>query len=118
LEENLKPFLTVLFFSLAALGLAQSNDLYVSKNMFTPGVDSVDIQVTAVNYPNTISVRIFNTAGELVRILSRDDISGPFTQTYTWDGKNVNGEKVGSGVYLILFQGSQFLKTARVIAVQ
>ena len=114
----MKIFLTFLFFSVAALGFNQSNDLYVSKNMFTPGVDSVDIQVTAVNYPNSISVRVYNSAGELVRILSRDDISGPFTQTYTWDGMNVNGEKVGSGVYLILFQGNQFLKTARVIAVQ
>lgn len=114
----MKSFLPVLFFSVTTWAFAQSNDLYVSKNMFTPGVDTVDIQVTAVNYPNTVSVRVYNSAGELVRILSRDDISGPFTQTYTWDGKNVNGEKVGSGVYLILFQGNQFLKTARVIAVQ
>ncbi len=114
----MRSLLSVLFLAVAASAYAQSNDLYVSKNMFNPGTDSVDIQVTSVNFPNTLSVRVYNTAGELVRILAQADITGPFTQTYTWDGTNVGGQKVGSGVYLILFKGNQFQKTARVLAVQ
>ena len=112
-----------LFLVLAYLGLvlplaAQTNDLYVSKNMFTPGTDTVDIQVTMANFPNSLSLQVYNSAGELVRILGQADTTGPFTQTYTWDGKNVNGEKVGSGIYLILFRGQQSLRTARILAVQ
>lgn len=118
LETNLKSFLTAAFFALALSAYAQSNDLYVSKNVFTPGVDTVNIQVTSRNYPNTLTVKVYNSAGELVRILAHTDITGPLTQTYTWDGKNVNGDKVGSGIYLILFQGDQFQRTARILAVQ
>ncbi len=111
-------FLVLVFFGLTLPLAAQTNDLYVSKNMFTPGTDTVDIQVTSGNFPNSLSLRVYNSAGELVRILGQTDTSGPFTQTFTWDGKNLNGEKVGSGIYLILFKGQQFLQTARILAVQ
>ena len=112
-------FLLVLVLSALAFPLAaQTTDLYVSKNMFTPGAETVDIQVSTVNYPNALSLRVYNSAGELVRILGQTDTTGPFTQTYTWDGKNVNGEKVGSGVYLIFFKADQIVHTARILAVQ
>lgn len=111
-------FLVLAFFGLTLPLAAQTNDLYVSKNMFTPGTDTVDIQVTSGNFPNSLSLQIYNSAGELVRILGQADTTGPFTQTYTWDGKNVNGQNVGSGIYLILFKGQQFLQTARILAVQ
>jgi flagellar hook assembly protein FlgD len=118
MEANVKFLLVLAFLALALPVAAQSNDLYVSKNMFTPGTDTVDIQVASGNFPNSLSLRVYNSVGELVRILGQTDTTGPFAQTYSWDGKNVNGEKVGSGVYLILFKGQQFLRTARILAVQ
>ncbi|HVZ79971.1 MAG TPA: FlgD immunoglobulin-like domain containing protein [bacterium] len=114
----MKTILTALFLAGAACAWAQSDELYVSKNVFTPGTDTVDIQVTAPNFPNTVSLRIYNSVGELVRILEHIDTIGAFTQSYSWDGKNVNGDKVASGVYLILFKDNQSLHTARILAVQ
>ena len=43
------------------------------------------------------SVKIFTVTGRLVRDL-KDSVQG---YQATWDGKNANGEWVGSGVYLI-----------------
>jgi flagellar hook assembly protein FlgD len=46
-------------------------------------------------------LKIYNSAGELIRELFNSFISPGAQYQSTWDGKNKSGEPVASGVYLI-----------------
>jgi flagellar hook assembly protein FlgD len=75
--------------------------LYVSKNIFNSGNESVDIHV-AFGYSGTFNLKVFNSAGENVRTLApTQSVTAPFDQWFNWDGTNQSGEKVASGVYVI-----------------
>ncbi|GJQ21358.1 MAG: hypothetical protein HBSIN02_17130 [Bacteroidia bacterium] len=52
--------------------------------------------VTFTNLPPRVTVRIFNLAGHLVRILEKNDIS----QYLEWDLRNKDNWQVASGLYL------------------
>ncbi len=75
----------------------------------------VPFELSAMNYPNPfnptttiaynmptdgkVTVKVFNTKGQLVRTLVNDVVSqGP--QSVTWHGDNNDGKKVSSGVYM------------------
>ena len=103
----------------AARVWAQQNDTFsISRNLFVPGTDQVNIQITTANYPNNINLRVYNSAGELVRILEDLSVPNAYSNTYVWDGLNVNNTKVASGVYLIVLKTDQYTKMGRILAVQ
>jgi ligand-binding sensor domain-containing protein len=59
---------------------------------------------TVTNLTKAVQVKIFNEIGELVRSFSQDDIPGGFA---LWDGKNDDGNLVGSGIYLVVAYNDQ-----------
>ncbi len=54
---------------------------------------------TVTNLTRAAQVKIFSEIGELVRSFSQEDIPGGFA---VWDGKNEDGNYVGSGIYLVV----------------
>jgi flagellar hook assembly protein FlgD len=69
-----------------------------------------------------VKIYVFTVAGELVYKFpdKSDFISGDNGKAIyedTWDGRNENGEEVGSGIYLLKFDidnRSQIVKVAKV----
>ena len=54
-----------------------------------------------------ITLDVFNLIGEKIRQVARWNAAQGLPYTYFWDGRNENGELLGTGAYLIL------MKTAR-----
>jgi hypothetical protein len=50
-----------------------------------------------------VIIRIYDLAGELVRVIDDGDKTGGATYYTTWDGQNFNGADVASGVYFGVF---------------
>ncbi len=90
---------------------------YVSKNVFGPS-DPVSIYVNYTVYPGQYALRIYNSAGEHIKTLDSQDLSGPVSQWYSWDGKNKYGDTCASGVYILYLMEPLSEKTARVLFVR
>ncbi len=74
---------------------------YVSANEFNPSTDNpVSIYVGYSAYPGEYDLWIYNSAGEHIKTLDHQEMSGPLTQSYHWDGTNKYGDKCASGVYI------------------
>lgn len=73
----------------------------ISENILRPSVGPVTIRVGSATYNGPYSLRIYNSAGELIKILD-DQASLPaaIDITYTWNGTNTHGDKVADGIYL------------------
>lgn len=69
--------------------------------------------ITFANAPQTGTIKIYTLSGELVRELS---LTG--APTAAWDGRNLNGENVTSGVYLWLTQSGPNQKTGKLMIVR
>jgi hypothetical protein len=79
----------------------QSGSMQVSQNLNTSASGSVSIFIGSYAYPGKFSLRIYNSAGEVIRTLEDTNLTGPLAKTYLWDGTNVHGDRVASGVYII-----------------
>ncbi len=80
-----------------------------SGNPFDPWAGgSVTFNLNGFDGGGSVSVGVYDVAGEKVRDLSPGNISST-VGTVTWDGKNQDGEYVAQGVYLVHFasQGGQ-----------
>jgi hypothetical protein len=69
--------------------------------------------------PSDVTIRIYNIAGELVRDI---DLGHQEAGSYTareraayWDGKNLYGERVASGMYFYHIQSGSFNATKRMV---
>ncbi len=58
-----------------------------------------------------VRVYIYNSAGELVRTLSRGDGVGTFNEV-SWNGRLAGGEKAASGIYIYLVKTSNYGKAS------
>lgn len=71
---------------------------------------------TQIKYalPQESNVRlvIYNILGQKVRVLVEDFQEHGY-YTISWDGKNEQGEAVGSGIYFYRIQAGSFTKTAK-----
>jgi hypothetical protein len=75
---------------------------YVSKNILVPSQGSVSIYVGYTYFPGDYSLRVYNTAGELIKTLAPpQNITGPVSAPYSWDGTNGSNEACASGVYIL-----------------
>lgn len=61
-----------------------------------------------------VSLRVYNVSGRLVRVL-KDGFAGPGPQIAVWDGKNVEGQRVSSGVYFYRLSTSGFDQTRKMV---
>jgi len=94
--------------------IGTTNGLSVYRSQFTaPRADLTQIKgypnpfildgsggtFTVTNLTKAAQVKIFSEIGQLVRSFSQEDIPGGFA---VWDGKNDDGNYVGSGIYLVV----------------
>ncbi|GEM_PF-2780043 len=93
---------------------------YVSRNVLPANGEDDPVRIRIdLSTPERVSLKIYNTAGELIRILQ--DVETPvhgLHEEWGWDGRNKFGEKVASGVYLIRYSNSARSVTARVLVVR
>ena len=64
-----------------------------------------------------VSLRVYNVMGQLVRSL-REGKEKPGYYAATWDGKDQQGKRVSSGVYLYRMEAGEFRKTRKLIVVR
>jgi hypothetical protein len=61
-----------------------------------------------------VSLRVYDVSGRLVGVL-KDGFVGPGPQTAVWDGKNVDGRRVSSGVYFYRLSTLGFDQTRKMV---
>jgi flagellar hook assembly protein FlgD len=66
-----------------------------------------------VSSPGRYSLKIYNSAGELVRELLDLKSRFPIEDDIPWDGKNMYGDPVSSGVYVVYFQSQYYVRIAK-----
>ena len=82
--------------------------LGVSPNPFNPST-SISFQLAE---PGRARLGIYDLTGRLVRRLA----DGPFPvgqHSLTWDGRSDNGDRVGSGIYLVSFRAGDVLSSSK-----
>jgi flagellar hook assembly protein FlgD len=88
----------------------------VSRNVVRPKVDNPAMFVRVnLSTPGYCSVKIYNSAGELVRVLLEERRPLGLYQEIFWDGKNGEGEEVASGLYLIYYTNRYQTQMAKLI---
>ena len=64
-------------------------------------------QLTMINYqlakPGLVSLKVYNIAGQLVKTLASGQV-GAGSHTVKWDGRDSQGNKVSSGIYIYRLQ--------------
>lgn len=90
---------------------------FVSQNVFTND-SPVSISVAIDRYPGSYDLTIYNSAGEMIKKLDHKDLTEPFAQTYTWDGRNRYNALCASGVYVIYMTGPIKRVLARIVFIK
>jgi len=75
----------------------------VSKNVFNPNSESVSFYVHYCQFPGEYSLKVYNTAGELIRTIVETHIVTDAINDVPlpWDGKNSRQELCADGVYIL-----------------
>ncbi|MBI4777830.1 T9SS type A sorting domain-containing protein [Candidatus Desantisbacteria bacterium] len=82
-------------------------DVKVYPNPFYPDMDQ-ECRFSSLS-PGRLTIYIYNSAGEQVRILHRSNES-----IISWDGNNDSGEPVASGIYFYLIKGTKGKTTGKI----
>ncbi len=64
-----------------------------------------------------LKLEIYNVRGELINTLIDEEYS-PGKYEVLWNGRNMNGEKVTSGIYLYRFLADGFVQTKRMVLIK
>jgi hypothetical protein len=95
------------------------NSFGLSKNLFRPLKDSEPFQINIrLCDEGRYQLKVYNTAGEKIRILRDNQNQPPVEESVPWDGKNRSGEAVASGVYIIQFQDSNTSRIAKILVIR
>ena len=70
----------------------------------------------ALPITSEVSLKIYNIIGQLVK--SYEGYYETGTHTITWDGTNLNGESIGSGIYFYRIKAGYFTETKRMVLVR
>ncbi|MEN8122144.1 MAG: alpha-amylase family glycosyl hydrolase [Bacteroidota bacterium] len=79
-----------------------------------PAKDNTTISVISDEHLEQVSVNIYNIHGKLVRNLYSDKLLKGQNE-FNWDLKNINGQKVPSGIYFTTVQAKNFGKNIMMI---
>ena len=73
---------------------------------------------TSVRYglpkPTTVNLSVYSAAGTLVRTIAAGARS-PGWYAVAWDGNDLHGRKVGTGVYLVRLEAGAFTSTRKLV---
>lgn len=78
---------------------AQTDNFTLDRNLFHPSVDMKVTSVFTPAYSGNASFLLYNSAGEMIKNFKAAPMTANVPQTFTWDGKNENGDPVASGLY-------------------
>jgi flagellar hook assembly protein FlgD len=70
-----------------------------------------------VERTSAVSIKIYNAMGQLVKTLV-DGPAEPGRYAAKWDGRNLSGESVSSGVYFYKMQAGGFSATKKMLVVR
>jgi flagellar hook assembly protein FlgD len=65
-----------------------------------------------------ISVRIFDVAGEPVRNICTEEERPAGASFFKWEGENGSGQKVASGLYLVVVNVNDFKKILKIVVLR
>ena len=93
---------------------------FISRNVCRPDIDNPSLYVRVYqSTPRYCSVKIYNSAGEFIRTLWDSGVPvGGLYKEWEWNGRNSEGEKVASGLYIICYTNSQQAQTRRILIVR
>lgn len=103
-------------------GIELPTEFFLFQNVPNPFVEQ-SIILYWVHAESRVSLKVYNTAGQLVRILV-DKVETPGNKKVVWDGKNNYGVKVRSGVYFYRLEATnlkeekQFTDTKKILFIQ
>jgi flagellar hook assembly protein FlgD len=85
-------------------------------NFFNPstGPLGMDLQVQRAG---RVRVRVYNVAGERVCVLM-DAVLSAGSHRVAWPGTNSNGQRVGNGVYFLVFETPSGRSTRKVVVLK
>ena len=90
---------------------------FLSRNFFDPKRgEKLQIRVT-VPKAVKLSARVYNLAGELVRIVNQAEVN-PGLTIWEWDGKNAQGALVGNGTHFVQIVMGKDVRLLRVIVLK
>ena len=126
------PFFTTWFDRFGFLSQDGSSFTYSTLNVSVPNINEGTnlLEIKTKNYPNPfnpetqiefsisqkdrISLEVFNTRGQLVNMLAKDVFEAG-THRVKWNGTNLSGEKVSSGIYFYRLVSSYKTQTSKMI---
>jgi hypothetical protein len=86
---------------------------YLAQNFPNPFNPTTRISF-GLSSPGNVSLRIYDAAGRLVRAVTGGSRSaGHYAET--WDGRNMRGEEMASGVYFYRLDAGSFTQTKKMI---
>ncbi|NUO80995.1 T9SS type A sorting domain-containing protein, partial [candidate division KSB1 bacterium] len=65
-----------------------------------------------------VTLKVYNMLGEEVTALLEDEVKAPGYHTAIWNGRNRNGEAVGSGVYVYKLEAGKFVSRRKMVLLQ
>jgi flagellar hook assembly protein FlgD len=103
----------------ASIILSCQNPLFISRNRYSPKSDFPRLFARVIQCAaGHFSVMVYNSAGEHIRTLVDDSYRSLGTYEVEWDGKNMNGFYVASGVYLVCFTEPKEVHKAKVLVIR
>ena len=94
--------------------------VFLTKNPFKFGTSNPTSFVFDLPAAGTVTLKIYDTSGSLVRTLAQDLAQPSGRVTLAWDGRGDFGDYVGSGIYVYKFtadMGSQTFEQTKAIGV-
>ncbi len=89
-------------------------NLHTYPNPFNP-ITTISYEIY---YPANISLKIYNTKGQLVKILIDDEYTLIGKHQLTWNGLNNKGKPVCSGVYYVQLQNERLFDIKKVLLIK
>ncbi|MBN1348770.1 T9SS type A sorting domain-containing protein [candidate division KSB1 bacterium] len=74
--------------------------------------------VYRVNKNTTIDIRIFNIKGQLVRELVHENRFAGYNYSVAWDGTDMLGQRVPSGVYVSILRAGDFTMSRKMLMIK
>lgn len=110
------------FFGIFVVGTEENTRSHVSaltlQTYPNPFRDRIEIQYTLPSNTNQANFKIFDAAGRLVKNFETSGTQSLIPTTITWNGKDINGKQVASGVYFIHMEAENQRIVEKIILVE
>jgi flagellar hook assembly protein FlgD len=95
------------------------DDFWISRNVYRPGYDEPAVYAKVrLSNDGVYSLKVYNSAGELVKVLRDQQIVGGAYEDVSWDGTNKFNEPAASGVYIIYYTTRYKTQMAKLLIVR